>query len=122
MMTHLPSNPFCEVCQQAKMKWAPGKAVPREEQDRAKVFGEGLLADHMTLADHRAYDIEAETCSLCLKDDSSGFRAWYPQTSKGTEQTVRSIKHFIGQCKLGKIRSDNNWRACQILQGIKSPT
>ena len=62
----------------------------------------------MTVQDKRDLGLNDEKTALALKDDATGFRAFYAQPSKNTVDTCDSIHHFLGKTKLVTIRSDNS--------------
>ena len=108
-MTHMPQNPFCATCRAAKLRKASARKIKIEDKRIAKVFGERVHADHVFPKDLKD-DTERDesTCALALKDDSTEFRGFYPQTRKSAEESAASIRHFIGpKNKLTTLRTKN---------------
>ncbi len=108
MLIHLPANPFCETCQKAKIKHAAARRVDPENKHVATRFADKVHADQITLQDTNDFGLNHERVALALKDDAIGLRGLYPQKSKGTDESVQSIKHFVGKCKAKTLRTDNS--------------
>ena len=81
MLTHMPQNPFCATCRIAKLRKASARRVQIEDRRIAKTFGERVHADHVFPKDV-ADDDESNITALALKDDSTEFRGFYPQSPK----------------------------------------
>ena len=47
LMTHIPKNPYCEVCKRAKMYKPPSYKVGGTRTIEAKSFGDHITADHV---------------------------------------------------------------------------
>ena len=67
LMTHLPKNPYCPICQGAKIRAAPAKPQQRRsgnpEVDPQR-FCDLLLADHIVLVDPEAKGSKGESAGL----------------------------------------------------------
>jgi len=83
----MPQNPFCDVCRKAKLKKASSYRGDPEKREIAKRFGEKVHADHVTLRDKKEYGIDDERVALAIKDDATGFRGFYAQNAKATDDT-----------------------------------
>ena len=60
------------------------------------------------MQDTKDFGLDHERVALAIKDDAIGMRALYPQQTKGTDESVKNIRHFIGKCKIKALRTDNS--------------
>jgi hypothetical protein len=58
MPTHVPKNPFCDVCQRAKMFKPPSKTVGGSTQVEAQRFGDHIAADFIVAGDEEEVGID----------------------------------------------------------------
>ena len=104
----------------AKMRKASARRVPNELNDIAKRFGQRVHADHVFPADVNDDDSNDASTALVLKDDSTEFRGFYPQKTKSAEESVASIRHFIGPVdKISTLRTDNSREPIKAAKLIK---
>ena len=101
---HFPKNPFCDVCNQAKMLSRRVRRKPRDsdvEPDpfEASEFGEVIAADHIHV--FRSPDdsdaLDKSYVVLCLRDKYSGLFAAYPGTDRTTSSIVNALRKFVGR-------------------------
>ena len=65
LMTHVPKNPYCSVCNQAKMYKAPGYRTDGLRSVSASCFGDHITADHVVLyrdSDNMIEEFQIGTC------------------------------------------------------------
>ena len=93
-LTHLPKNPYCQACQEAKMKQAYSRrgAFQRPTEH----FGQLISFDHMFSAQARMVGLNGELHAFNIKDLYTGFIMSYPVQSRSAEECVKSIRHFLG--------------------------
>ena len=101
---HFPKNPFCDVCNQARMLSRRVRRKPRdpdEEPDplEASEFGEVIAADHIHV--FRSPDdsdaLDKTYVLLCLRDKYTGIFAAFPGTDRSTASIVSSLRKFVGR-------------------------
>ena len=120
LLTHMPQNPFCATCRISKLRKASARKIQIADRHIAKTFGERVHADHVFPKDVVENE-ESSITALALKDDSTEFRGFYPQSSKGAEQSAASIRHFIGpRNKLGTLRTDNSKELIKSAKNLKA--
>ena len=91
-MTHLPKNPFCEVCSKAKIqrtqkRKAANKAAPDGPPKKPPVkFGEQVTGDHFIKNASSVIEEDAsfpiDTVAVVLCDRGTKWVAVYPKTTK----------------------------------------
>lgn len=79
MPTHVPKNPFCDVCQRAKMFKPPSKTVGGSTQVEAQRFGDHIAADFIVAGDEEEVGIDDGRSALVVKDVATGFYVRLPQ-------------------------------------------
>ena len=106
-MTHLPNNPYCEVCSKAKIqrkqkRKAVVKLVPDGTPKKAPgKFGEQVTGDHL-IRNGRGEVGEEDpnfpngTVEVVLYDRGTQWLAVYPKTTKTTYHTIEAMQHFCG--------------------------
>ena len=111
MFTHRPQNPYCKICQRAKML-APHARTARKRGDsstiESKAFGNHITIDHVVTRDLRDHGLENEKVAFVVKDVFSNFRYVYPSPTKEADQCHEDLQHFlqVGD-KVGVVYSDN---------------
>ena len=105
LLTHLPKNPYCVSCQQAKMRQRYyHRGAFKRELDQ---FGEIITCDHVVTPSMRMQGLGGERFGLSVRDLSTGLISLYPQISKGSEETTQALKEFAGRKRIHNIYSDN---------------
>ena len=114
-LTHLPKNPFCQACQEAKMKQYYSKrgAFARE----VTRWGAIITCDHMAAASMRMKGIGQETTAMTVKDVFTGMIACYPVPSHHTEHVIGVLRHFVGRKHVDNVYSDN---APELIAGVRN--
>eukprot|EP00435_Cladocopium_sp_Y103_P006156 s2440_g2.t1 len=108
MLTHIPKNPFCDICQRAKMFKPPSYAVGGSTKVDAENFGDHITADFLVTRDEEEVGIDDEKTALVVKDIATGFMYVYPNARRTTNAAVLAMKHFVGHTeKIGVFYSDN---------------
>ena len=114
-LLHLPKDPYCIVCQQAKQDSAParkfGAPHPLTDGEIATAFGDRIHADHVIVAKSKAerskFGVKGERVALILWDDYTKLIAAYPAQSKSTEETTKALRHFLGKRIAVELHCDN---------------
>ena len=106
--THRPKNPYCKVCQKAKMLAPHARKRGGSSTIMAKKFGDHVTIDHVITRDLRDFGIEGEKVALVVKDVCTNFRYVYPSSTKDGEQVYENLLHFFQvDDDVGIIYSDN---------------
>jgi hypothetical protein len=117
MLTHIPKNPFCDVCQKAKMFKPPSRAVGGSTKVEAEKFGDQITADFIVTRDDEEVEIDDEKSALVVKDVATGFMYVYPNARRTTNAAVLAMKHFVGHTEeIGVVYSDN---APELISAMK---
>ena len=108
LLTHMPKNPFCDVCTKAKMQKPPSKTKGGSSKVEAQVFGDHIAGDCLVTMDDEEEGIDSERIALVVKDVATGFIYVYPSARRNTESIILAMKHFTGPAdKVGIFYSDN---------------
>ena len=109
LMTHVPKNPYCEVCKRAKMHKPPSYQVGGTRTIEAKSFGDHITgADHVIVQQDKDSEIEESRLALVVKDVKTAFLYAYPSALKSEEECIASLQHFVSSAdKVGNFYSDN---------------
>ena len=106
--TRRPKNPFCKVCQKAKMLAPQARKKGGSTTIHSKKFGDHITIDHIITKDHRDHGFEGEKVAFVVKDVYSKFRYVYPSETKSSEQCTSDLQHFLKvEDKVGIVYSDN---------------
>ena len=128
-LTHLPKNPFCEVCRRAKLS----NAQHRRKVNRAEAssslpelpprFGGRLVADHVVAHSERSRGFTGDKNALVLRDVYTGYIGCYPMKTKSGPETVHRMTEFIGtdQC-VSMVYSDNSPELKYAVKRFKGPS
>ena len=114
-LLHLPKDPRCEICQQAKQDSRPARRVHEphvlSDDKPAAAFGDRIHADHIIVAksrtDRHLFGIKGERVVLILWDEFTKIVAAYPVSSKSTSECVKALKHFISRRAAVEMHTDN---------------
>ena len=116
MLTHVPKNPYCDICTRAKMFKPPSRAVGGSTEVKAEKFGDHITADFIVTRDEDELGIE-EKSALVVKDIATGFMYVYPNARRTTNAAILAIKHFVGRNEqIGVFYSDN---APELISAMK---
>ena len=107
LMTHLPKNPFCDVCQRAKMYKPPSYQTDGWHSVEAKAFGDHITADHIIVYRDRDTVIEESRLALVLKDVATSFTYAYPSALRSEDECIAALQHFVSSSdEVGVFYSD----------------
>ena len=85
MFTHRPNNPYCKICQRAKMLAPRARKRSGSSTIQSKAFGVHITIDHVVTRDLRDRGLENEKVTFVVKDVFSKFRYVYPSPTKAPE-------------------------------------
>ena len=95
-LTHRPKNPFCPICQRAKMYAPQARKTGGSSTIYSKAFADHITVDHIITADAKDYGFQEETVAHVVKDVYSKFRYVCPSKTKSGEQCHEDMLHFLG--------------------------
>ena len=117
LLCHLPKNPFCKTCQQAKMLKPPSRVSGGSKHIDAERFAEHLTADFLIAATDEEAGLDGEQVAMVVKDVATDFMYIYPSGRRTAKDAVLALKHFIGHNdEVGIMYSDN---APELLSALK---
>ena len=118
-MTHQPKNPYCDVCQRAKMYKPPSYATGGFNTVEAKEFGDHVTADHIVIYRDKDVAVEDSRLALVIKDVATQFTYAYPSALKSTEECVEALQHFTASKDKVKVfysdRAEELRKAAKIM-------
>ena len=96
-MNHIPKNPYCDVCNKAKMLKPPGRSVGGSQQIDSDKFGQHITADFLVTMSEAELGIDSDRVALVVKDVATDFRYVYPSSRRAARDVILALKHFIRQ-------------------------
>ena len=130
---HFPKNPFCDICNQAKLLSKRVRRKPRDPESEpdpleASEFGEVVAVDHIHVFRSPDDSNVREYVVLCVRDRFTGLFAAYPAKDRSTDTIVSSLRRFMGRRVCSKPVSlvsdaaDEFESAAKILGWIPTPS
>ena len=114
---HRPKNPYCKVCQKAKMYSPQARKTRGSSSITSTKYGDHITVDHIITRDMLDHGYDDQKVALVVKDVYSQFRYVYPSDTKNSDQCHEDLLHFLGKDDdVGIIYSDN---APELGQAIK---
>ena len=114
---HRPKNPYCKVCQKAKMYSPQARKTGGSSSITSTKYGDHITVDHIITRDMLDHGYDDQKVALVVKDVYSQFRYVYPSDTKNSDQCHEDLLHFLGKDDdVGIIYSDN---APELGQAIK---
>ena len=106
---HYPKNPFCKICQKARMMAPPARKKGGQKRLDTKAFGDHIVADHTVLKANVEEGVKGESVALVMKDIHTQFRHVYPSQTKSSESCVSAFNHFLShKDEVGAVYTDNS--------------
>ena len=107
LMTHVPKNPFCDICNRARMTKRTARSHGESKHVKATKFGDHITADHLINYGERNEGGSGELVAMVFKDVYTDIRYCYPAARKHTRDCVEAMKHFVGpDVEVGIFYSD----------------
>ena len=108
LMTHTPKNPYCDVCNKAKMYKPTRRSKGGSTTVECSVFGEHITGDHLITRTDEEEAIDGERVALVIKDVATNFKWIYPSARRTARDCVLAMKHFTSHVdEVGVFYSDN---------------
>ena len=71
-------------------------------------WGQCITCDHIVSKKDKMLSITEDRDALTIKDIWSGLKHCYPAKDKTHQETLRHMKHFIGDRPVRRVYSDNS--------------
>ena len=102
MLTHLPKNPYCKACMQAKaqppqQREEANKGQNHWKRDPAIYFGDEVICDHWIEANDVSRGLFGEVVALTLRDRATNWLECRAMAGKSTDDVVKFLVNVIGQ-------------------------
>ena len=108
LMTHTPKNPYCDVCNKAKMYKPTSRSKGGSTTVECSEFGEHITGDHLIIRTDEEEAIDGERVALVVKDIATNFKWVYPSARRTAKDCVIALKHFTSHVDdVGVFYSDN---------------
>ena len=132
-ISHMPKNPYCEVCRRARMYKAKTVKVrhnpleARGNLEPVTKFGQRIASDFVVV--NKTSDGTRESYVQVVRDEYSGYLVAYPVTKHDTETVTRNLLAFLGpayhstptiMCKSDNAREFQ--ASCNVLGFVHEPT
>ncbi|CAK9015021.1 Uncharacterized protein SCF082_LOCUS12576 [Durusdinium trenchii] len=114
---HFPKNPFCKVCQRARMLAPQARKKGGESRIQTKASGDHLIADHVVARANIEEGNRGERVGLVVKDLHTKFRSIYPAQCKSSDEVVVALQHFVVPDDAVEVIYTDNSR--ELIAGIK---
>ena len=122
MLTHFPSLPECQICQECKAQKAPHARIKYDadrETPEPIAFGDQVTCDHGFVHQH-CKSKSGKSCFLGIQDRWSMYLVAIPAPEKSVEYSRKAILHFFGPGQKPKILysdcSQELRKACKDLE------
>ena len=120
MLTHIPKNPYCDVCTKAKMYKPPGYSKGGSSMVDAKKFGDHVTGDYLIAKSDPETGVDGDRVAMVFKDVATDFRYVYPVARRDTSNTTLAMKHFVDDLeKIGIFYSDNAPEIVAAMRAMK---
>ena len=107
--THFPKNPFCKVCQKARMLAPQARRKGGQGRLETKDFGDRVVADHVIIKPNVEEGVNGEVVALVIKDVHTQYRSVYPSSSKSADDCIQALHHYIDpKVPVQSIYTDNS--------------
>ena len=88
MLTHLPKNPFCSVCQRAKLENAKSYKHGGVSAHKYESFGDHVTGDTIVLHGLKDRGVGNKDNAVVMFDFGTGWTSCHPVNSRSEEDTV----------------------------------
>ena len=107
MMTHLPKNPHCSICQRSKMENVRSQKHGGSDSHGYSEFGEHVTADTLVLHGMKDRGIGNKQDAIVMYDFGTRWLDCVPVNSKSEDDTLYAYREFAGSnCKIKEFYSD----------------
>ncbi|CAK0821170.1 unnamed protein product, partial [Prorocentrum cordatum] len=108
-LTHLPSDPKCEVCQQATITRAPAfrRAAGDDNVEKKQVAAKDGERFHCDLVGPTAPSLHDEVCAMVTRDDATDYPAARGLRTRTSEETAEKFDDMYSSTTVRAVRTDN---------------
>ena len=96
MLAHLPKNPFCSVCQRAKLENAKSYKHGGVSAHKYESFGDHVTGDTIVLHGLKDRGVGNKNNAIVMFDFGTGWTSCHPVTSRSEEDTLFAFREFVG--------------------------
>ena len=97
LMTHLPKNPHCEICQRAKMENVKSYRGEGLDGHSFEKFGDHITLDTMVLHGLKNRGIRGETDAVVFFDFATHWLDAIPVKNRTKAETLNAFRQVIGE-------------------------
>ena len=124
-LTHEPANPYCDVCNRAKMRAPKRFAGSFAKRCHPTAWRELIAMDHLVSKKGSMMGMTGGRDAFILRDLCTGVWHLCALKSKAAENTKREIKRFVGEAEVGRVYSDKSGeiaKACESFNILHGPS
>ena len=103
-LTHLPADPSCPICVQAKITKAPATRKQEGSKDVATSFGDRI---HCDLVGPTRASINDEVYAMVTRDEATNYPSVRALRNRSSEETVAAWKDMYGELQIRSVRTDH---------------
>jgi len=121
LLCHVPHDPSCWHCVEAKMRAKPARRRDPALKKKPEKFGELVYADHLILNEDEE-GAKGERSAVVLLDWATGCGDMVSVTTKASSYAENAIRHFVGpRDVLKELYTDGSPELEKTAQGLKVP-
>ena len=95
MLTHVPKNPFCEICLRAKMFKQQARRQDPELRENPMALGDMVHADTIVVGRRKFnHEVGGSKCALFVSDRATGVEDAPALRNKSTKLTENALRYF----------------------------
>ena len=116
---HYPENPFCAICQRAKMQRKPCRRNKVIKGDPPTEYGQSVTMDHVVANSERSLGITGDSCALIIGDKATGWVDGFPLPDKSSNSAQAALREFAGTIPIVRAWTDCSAELCHALDALK---
>ena len=103
-LIHLPADPSCPVCVQAKITKTPATRKQEDPKDVATSFGDRI---HCDLVGPTRENINDEVYAMVMPDEATNYPSVRAFRNTSSEKNIAAWKDMYGGLQIRSVRTDN---------------
>ena len=111
-LCHLPMNPYCPICNKAKMRKPPSRKAGGSRQVHVEKFGGHITAEFLVTRSYQEQGIDGDRIALVVKDIATDFIAVYPTARREHRRVCSSsatLRRASGQSRHVLVTTPLSW-------------
>ena len=120
-MTHLPRNTCRWICQETKVKAKQARRRDPTVAHAPRRSGDPVLGDHLVMPGEDHYGSIGETAGLLLKDVGTHWRDCVATADKGSLDSQRVMREFVGKHKVSEFYFDCSEELKAAAKAVQRP-